>query len=217
MTGLRVVSEAVGPLQSNCVVLYNERTRSAVLIDPGWEAPAVDKAIQHLKLTVKAIILTHVHFDNSLYAGEFKKRYTQRYPPLKIMCHQDDLFLWDRLLTTAKECGAEIPLHFPCRPDETFDSNASWDIDGITLEVFHTPGHTPGSVCLISNTDKIVCTGDTLFANGSGRLDFPEAHKISYKDSIQRLRARCPGYLIYPGHGPVANINESVFDKQTYY
>ncbi|EFO62071.1 Hydroxyacylglutathione hydrolase [Giardia lamblia P15] len=217
MTELRIVSESVGPLQSNCIVLYNERTRSAVLVDPGWEASTIDKTIQHLKLTVKAILLTHVHFDNALYAGEFKKKYIQRYPPLKIMCHQADLFLWDSLLSTAKECGAETPKHFPCRPDETFDNCASWDIDGITLEVLHTPGHTPGSVCLLSDADKIVCTGDTLFANGSGRLDFPEAHRISHEDSIRRLRSRCPGYLIYPGHGPVARINESIPDQQLHY
>lgn len=217
MTELRIVSEAVGPLQSNCIVLYNDRTRSAILVDPGWDAPTIDKTIQHLKLTIKVILLTHVHFDNCLYAGEFKKRYTQRYPPLKIMCHQDDLFLWDKLLPTAKECGAETPSNFPCRPDDTFDSNASWDIDGISLDVLHTPGHTPGSICLVSDIDKIVCTGDTLFANGSGRLDFPEAHRISHEESVQKLRNRCQGYTIYPGHGPVANINESTSNKQLYY
>lgn len=69
-------------------------------------------------------------------------------------------------MSTAKECGAEVPKHFPCRPDETFGSDDSWDIDGITLEVIHTPGHTPGSVCLLSDADKVVCTGDTLLQMG---------------------------------------------------
>jgi hydroxyacylglutathione hydrolase len=181
----------VGMLSTNCYVVSSQKTKDAIIIDPGIdfssEANQIFDYITEGNLKMKLIVNTHGHTDhingNILLQNKYK---------VPICIHR-----LDSLAVEGTEGGFATVL---------LEENCVIEFGDESLKVIHTPGHTPGSICLVGG--KLVFTGDTLFAEGIGRTDFPESSDSDMRLSLQKLE-RLPNYfLIYPGHGPTSIMGE---------
>jgi hydroxyacylglutathione hydrolase len=191
---------AVGALETNCYILGDEKTKQAVVIDPGGDFEIIEEHLKKLKLKVQYIILTHGHVDHIGALGELKKT-TQA----KILIHsKDSAMLYDPNQNLSIFSGDKI---IPIKADRLLEDGDIIQCGGIKLEVLHTPGHTPGGISLL--TDKMIFTGDSLFCGSIGRTDFPGSSFQNLIQSIKdKLLSRDDDYIIYPGHGPSSTIGE---------
>lgn len=168
MTGIEAFP--LGMLQANCYLVYSKSTKDAVLIDPSGDGNNVVNRIKELALNLLQLITTHTHFDHIGGTNFFK----QAFPNVKISCHEADVVVWkgNKMLMKMLSCPENM-FNYPDAPDETFSSDSVITVGDIKLNVIPTPGHTPGGVCFYDESGKILVTGDTLFAGGIGRTDFP--------------------------------------------
>lgn len=178
----------LGPLQTNCYILPGEGGHCLV-VDPGDEADVILRFLEEKKLALEAILLTHGHFD---HVGAVRE-----------LAADTDCRVWI--------CAEDLsqPATMTAGPLFYTDTYAEGDeltLAGLTFRVLHTPGHTPGSVCLRFGED-LFC-GDTLFAGSCGRTDFPGGSPAQMRASLNRL-AQLPGTLrAHPGHGGSTTIAE---------
>ena len=186
----------VGEIEANCYILSSDQTHNAILIDPGDEYPKIKAFLDTKGITPKLIVHTHGHIDHIQADNEFN---------LPVYVHKLDVALLenpDRNLSSFLSHPFNVKA--PIKPVEDQEHIT---LDDIGLEVIHTPGHTPGGICL--KADTIIFTGDTLFAGSVGRTDFPGA---SQKELIQSIRGRLLIFpdttIIYPGHGPRSTIGK---------
>ena len=189
----------VGPLQANCYIVGCEKTRQAVVIDPGDEAQRILRAIQDLGLTATGILLTHAHFDHMAAADDLAQA-----TELPVAVHPDDL----PLLNAG---GGAALFGLPPVPTPSQVTALATDqeiaIGEITLRVLHTPGHSPGHVCFHQPAERIVFDGDVLFASGIGRTDLPGCSHEALMRSINKQLMTLPDdTTVYPGHGPATTI-----------
>ncbi len=189
---------AVGPMMSNCFILGCERTREAVVIDPGDDTDRILLSLADSKLKVKYIINTHGHFD---HVGGNKRM--KDATGADILIHPHDAPMLDITSSSAASIGMRMEDSPP--PDRTIDEGDTITFGDITLEVFHTPGHSPGGISLY--TDDIVFVGDTLFAGSIGRTDFPGGN---YDMLISNVRKKLfllgDDVRVFTGHGPETTI-----------
>jgi len=183
----------VGSLSTNCYIVSSQETKDAIVIDPGLdfssEAKQVFDYIARGVLNVKLIVNTHGHPDHISGDAIFQKEYN-----VPICIHRFDAASLEGLENV--NCPAAILL----------EDGSLIKFGNESLKVMHTPGHTPGSICLLG--ERLVFTGDTLFAGGIGRTDFPGGSDRDMRLSLQKLM-RLPDYfLIYPGHGPSSMMGE---------
>ena len=172
----------VGPFQANCYVLGCEKTREGVVIDPGDEAFRIVREISRQGLTIGHILLTHGHMDHTGAAAELK-----RITGAPVRAHPLDASAAGPGIEKTLEDGLEIP------------------VGRYRLRVLHTPGHSPGGVCLAA--PGAVFTGDTLFAGSVGRTDFPGgSHDLLVRGVREKLFPLGDSTRVYPGHGPATNI-----------
>ena len=175
-----------GSLESNGYIISRMRGGSCYVIDPGYEPKRFIAYIAEQGLAMQGVILTHHHYDR---VGGAEKR--GDYFECPVMMHEQDAFVYrqpvDRLLAD----GDEI------------------DLDGETLRVYHTPGHTRGSICMLSEKSKVVFTGDTIFDTDLGRTDLADG---SPQDMIRSCKAVIDkwsnDYTIYPGHDGAATMKQ---------
>ncbi len=194
---LRILT--VGPLETNCYILGDEESKEAVVIDPGGDFEIIDRELKKLKLTVKYIILTHGHFDHTGALAQLKKT-----TAAEILIHSADasMLFAEQSQPFFLDSGSG-----PCPPDRKLAEGDRIQFGEYTLEVLHTPGHTPGGISL--TTDKMIFTGDTLFCGSVGRADLPGSSYRKLIDSIRtKLLTKSDDYVIYPGHGPESTIGE---------
>lgn len=195
-------SFAVGCLACNCTILACDRTKEAVIIDPGDEKDKILKIVNDNNLQVKYLLHTHAHFDHIGAAGPMKR---EGYG--KIMLHKGDNFLYDALDQQGRMFGFDLP------PKDTVDE-AIEDEDEISfgdhhLKILHTPGHTPGSCSFVLEDEDLLFTGDTLFRRSIGRTDLPGGDFSQIMDSIQgKLLKLDKDYKIIPGHGECTCLSE---------
>ena len=189
----------VGPLQCNCYIVGDPDTKEAIVIDPGDDADRLAESLAEKQLTVTAIVATHAHFDH-IVAAERLRALTGA--PFYLHAEDKPLLAWmqesGRLFL-----GTELP-----PPPEVDTEPREGDLlraGSVDLEVVHTPGHSPGSISLI--TEDAVFSGDTLFAGSIGRTDLPggdaQALLDAVKDKLFRLDA---DLTVYPGHGPATTL-----------
>lgn len=177
---MRIHTVTVGPLGTNCYLAWAEGQDSCVAIDPGFNSAKILAAIQDQGKRLQAILLTHGHFDHVGAVGGL-----QEATGCKVYIHPADLELPGYLTQ------GEIPA------TDHYDENLC--IAGLEMKVLHTPGHTPGSVCLIC--EDVIFSGDTLFALSCGRTDLPGGSYPEIQKSLKRI-ADLPGdYRVLPGHG----------------
>ena len=180
----------VGLLQCNCTILGDEQSREAIVVDPGDDLPRILATLAKHRLTVQQILVTHAHIDHIAGAQQL-----QRLTGAAILYNRRDLPL---VAMAAPEVSApdadltdELPVHIE-------------GIDGVTL---HTPGHTPGSICLYFPSESLLLSGDTLFAGSVGRSDLPGGDGAALIRSIhERLLVLPDPTLVIPGHGESTSI-----------
>ncbi len=190
----------VGPLASNCVVLGDEASRQAVVIDPGDEPGRILEALKAHALTVTRLVLTHGHFDHVAALAQVRSA-----TGAPVAMHPADLPVYERMSEQAAWLGVEAPESAVI--DEELTEGQRLRIGPIEYVVLHTPGHTPGSVSLWFPSERILVSGDTLFRESVGRTDLPGGDSQSITVSIrEKLFPLADDTLVIPGHGAVTTI-----------
>ena len=199
-------TDAVGPFFKNGFVVACDRTKEAVLIDPGDEVAALLDFVSGRELNVRYILLTHAHVDHVTGVPLAKK--TLGVP---IYLHRDDLFLYER----AVQQGIMFGLHVDPLPpvDEFYTSGQVIRFGDCTARPHHTPGHCPGGVCLQvgegGDPGLDLFVGDTLFEGSIGRTDLPGGSHATLLASIRNvLFPFGDAARVYPGHGPATTIGK---------
>lgn len=190
----------VGLLQCNCSIFGDEQTRQAIVVDPGDEIERIQQVLAKHQLTVKAIVITHAHIDH--VAGAAKLRAATGAPVYLNEADREQLEILD---VQANWLGVETP------PVPEIDHNAN---DGTLLHlgqaefhIFHTPGHTRGSISLWIPQENKLVAGDTLFRDSIGRTDLPGGDSHQILASIKaRLLDLPPEAVVIPGHGANTTI-----------
>jgi hydroxyacylglutathione hydrolase len=196
----------VGPLQCNCTILGNEHTHEAIVVDPGADLPRILALLAQHSLTVRRILVTHAHIDHIAGAQQLKQ-----ITGAPVLYNQLDLPLVAMMDVQAGWLGTATPEVLP--PDDDLSHGKNAGIAGIAAEVLHTPGHTPGSVCLHFPEHALLLAGDTLFAGTVGRTDLPGGDAKTLIGSIREHLLPLPeATLVVPGHGyrtTIGNERES--------
>jgi hydroxyacylglutathione hydrolase len=188
----------VGPIMANCFILGCKETLEAAVIDPGDEDERILMTLDDLNLETKYIVNTHGHFDH-VSANKRLKYATGA----RLLIHALDAPMLEKLSTSAAAWGLSAENSPP--PDRTIDEGDTITFGKITLNVLHTPGHTPGGISLY--TDGYVFVGDTLFSGSIGRTDFPGGDFETLRSSIQnKLFVLGDDVRVYTGHGPETTI-----------
>ncbi|MDD5422130.1 MAG: MBL fold metallo-hydrolase [Candidatus Omnitrophota bacterium] len=184
----------VGPLETNCYLVADPATKEACLIDPGADPDILKKALDKNGFRLKFIINTHGHADHIAANDSFDV-------PLYI--HKLDK---DFLADPVKNMSRAFLFNIVSRPAaKLLEDGDKLGLGGLTLEVIHTPGHTPGSISL--KLEDVIFTGDALFQQSVGRTDFPYGDGRALIDSIKkRLLIYSDDTEIYPGHGGPSTI-----------
>lgn len=188
----------VGPLEVNCYIIGSESTRAVFIIDPGDDVARILTVVREGNLSVEGIINTHGHVD---HAGGVKHLQDELGAPYYI--HRAEQPILDALPLQQEQFGlylSGIP-----RPDHHLEHEQILSAGDIRLKVLHTPGHSPGGICL--HTGDVLFTGDTLFAGSVGRCDLPGGDPEKLESSITRHILTLPDSTrVYPGHGPMTTI-----------
>lgn len=203
---LNLISFPVGSYQCNCSILFSEKTREAIIIDPGNDHETILKKIKDLDISVKKLLHTHAHFDHIGRSTEVANA-----TGATMHLHKGDQFLYDMLpqqgLFFGQKVGTPKPLDTFIEDGETF---AFEDEEIKTfLTTLHTPGHTPGSCCFYSEyfDHPMLLAGDTLFQQSIGRTDLPGGDgRLIIKSIKERLLTLPEETNVIAGHGPATNI-----------
>jgi glyoxylase-like metal-dependent hydrolase (beta-lactamase superfamily II) len=197
MLDLKIKSLTLGELNTNCYIIWDKDTLEAWIIDPADEGNLISEEIIREELHLTKIILTHGHFDHILGLLEVKLNF----PQAKIYLHQDDLFLvktvQNRTQHWLKRQVDPVPL-----PDLFYDERDTLKLGKKEFKVIHTPGHTPGSVSLYCQSEKLLISGDTLFNGAIGRTDFKYSDPQKILDSLSKMLTLPEDTKVISGHGP---------------
>jgi len=187
----------VGPLASNCYIVGSESNKEGMIIDPGDEAEVILRNVKDLGLEIRSIVLTHGHIDHIGALKEVKEA-----TGAEVTIHTDEAqALQKQPLSTL--LGLAYPTPLP--PDRLLQDGDSMDIGDVHFLVLHTPGHSPGGICLLGQ--GVVFSGDTLFNYGIGRTDLPGGSHSQLMNSIHtKLMILPDNTVVYPGHGPETTI-----------
>jgi hydroxyacylglutathione hydrolase len=189
----------VGPLACNCYVVGDPATKKAVIIDPGDDADGIAESIAAQGLTVVAIVATHAHFDHIVAAGRLREL-----TGAPFHLHEGDRPLLEWMQTSGRLfLGVELPP--PPEVDATVSEGDEITAGAARLEVVHTPGHSPGSISLVS--EQAVFSGDTLFAGSVGRTDLPGGDMAALVNAVRTKLFGLPEEVpVHPGHGPATTL-----------
>lgn len=173
--------------QSNCYVVTS--AGQSLIIDPGVADPSVLEAVAGTD--VVAVLNTHAHPDHIGGNPQLKRQLD-----VPLLLHEADRAWWRTLL------GDDI------QPDRFIEEGETIEVGDVSLEVMHTPGHCPGQVILLDRDERIVFSGDLIFAGSVGRTDFPGGSDTQMSESLQRLDTLNGDWTIYPGHGPATTLEQ---------
>ena len=186
----------VGTFEVNCTIL--SENGKAWIVDPGQEADRLLALLKERALEPAGILLTHAHFDHIGAIPALQKAF----PDLKVCVHRNDVPVLTHPLN-------RLPPDYPpvARPKNLVALEAGVRPEGLdSLEILETPGHTPGGVCYFFKADKLLLSGDTLFAGSAGRTDLPGGDMATLMASLQKLMRLPDDTLVIPGHGPQTTI-----------
>lgn len=186
---IRVEMHTAGAYRTNTYLFWQEDSKSCCVVDPGYEPEAILQRVSQLGLTVEAILLTHAHFD---HVGGVKAIAADT--DCRVYICPEDLNM-SPMMTSGK-------LYYT----DTYTEGTRLNLAGCDILVLHTPGHTAGSVCLL--TDGLMFSGDTLFAGTCGRTDLPGGSEQQMAASLARLAKLEGDWQVLPGHGPISTLEQ---------
>jgi hydroxyacylglutathione hydrolase len=189
----------VGPLESNCYVIWDAGTLDAAVIDPGGDKGRIRESVSSHGLRVEHVLLTHGHPDHYFVAGDLAREYGA-----EIGMHEADITQVEQGLVIA-ELFYDVSSFVEFSPSKLLGDGDVLSLGQSSIEVTHTPGHSPGGLCFV--TDAGVFCGDTIFAGSIGRTDFPGG---SYEQIIASIKAKLLSMTddtpLHPGHGPSTTV-----------
>lgn len=195
---MHIVQLPIGLLGSNCYLVYDREGGEAAVVDPGMldPQPLLVQMVQR-RVRLKYILNTHGHFDHVAGSSLLEP------PEFGNGIHPADR---DLLMQGggAVQFGLDVPVSAPSNFDLVDGLELALGAD--TLQIIHTPGHTPGSICLYIPDEPGLLTGDTLFAGSVGRTDLPGGSQAELQNSLTRLLRLPEKTRVYPGHGPISSI-----------
>lgn len=198
---ISIVTLPLGPIQTNCYVVGDDTTNEAVVIDPGWDAPAVLAALEKRRWQLRGIWLTHAHFD---HIGAVADLVEATGVPLAL--HPLELPLY-----RAQGGASLFGLHLPPSPEPTvmIKPGEAMTVGNLRFDVYFVPGHTVGHVAFYAAEHKALFSGDVLFCEGIGRTDLPGGDYATLMHSIKSVLFTLPDdTTVYSGHGTTTTLGE---------
>ena len=193
----------VTSFQQNCTLLWDETTGKGAFVDPGGDIDRLCAVATENRVTVEKILLTHGHIDHAGAAAEFATRLAV---PIEGP-QREDAFWIDQLPAQGERFGMPPAQAFV--PDRWLNDGDTVDAAGVTFEVYHCPGHTPGHVVFFQRDLRLAFVGDVLFAGSVGRSDFPRGDHDTLVASIcDKLWPLGDDVTFVPGHGPTSTFGE---------
>jgi glyoxylase-like metal-dependent hydrolase (beta-lactamase superfamily II) len=200
---LNVMIVPVTPFQQNCSLIWNETTKSGVVIDPGGDLDLIRQAIAKAGVRIERILLTHGHIDHAGGAADLR---TELGVPLEGP-HVADRFLLDNLEETAAAYGLSGARDVT--PDRWLQEGEQVTIGGVPFDILHCPGHSPGSVAFVNRDLKFAVVGDVLFQGSIGRSDLPGGdHETLIRSITGKLLPLGDDVAFICGHGPASTMGE---------
>jgi glyoxylase-like metal-dependent hydrolase (beta-lactamase superfamily II) len=200
MIELNIETLPLGPIQTNCYIVWPKGESDCWIIDPGGLSGPIEKIIDEKNLTPKMLLITHGHWDHFLGNRCIK----QKYPEMILAIHTDDA-------PVLPDADKNMSLTFIGKSiisppaDKLLNDGDNLTLGSAVFEVVHTPGHCPGSVCYFcSNSEpNVAFVGDLVFAGGGvGRTDLPNCSEKKLQESIRKIFTKFPAEtILYPGHG----------------
>ena len=204
MGQIEIKSMTLGMVATNCYLIINKETKEALLIDPADNALRISNVIEENVCTLKAILLTHGHFDHIMALNELKKRYN-----VPVYAHEEEE---DVLKQSSLNMSGMIGQIYTTQADIYVKDGEHLKLAGLDIIVLHTPGHTKGGVCYYLPEEKVLMSGDTLFHCSIGRTDFPTGSMSQLVRYVKEQLFVLPDDVqVYPGHDSVTSIG---YEKQ---
>jgi hydroxyacylglutathione hydrolase len=191
----------VGALEENAYLVIEPETRDAVYIDPGEEGDRLIDALRESGARLRAIWLTHGHFDHTGGIAALRRAYD-----VPIYLHPADRPLYDAGGTLAEEFG--LLFDEPPAPDCDLAEGQRLTLGRATFDVLHVPGHSPGQVAFMA--PGVVFPGDLIFAGSIGRTDLPLGDPVQMGESLERATLWDPALAVHPGHGPSTSMRQEL-------
>lgn len=200
MSDFRMKTCVLGQVSTNCYLIYNEKTKEAVIVDPADNAAYILNKCRELGITPTAVLLTHGHFDHILATDDIRRAFH-----CKVYAGMDeDAMLLDPSLNLSGTFGGD---QIGLSADHLLRDGEVLELIGFQWKVIFTPGHTAGSVCYLVESEGVLLSGDTLFADSLGRTDLPTANSAAIIRSIlDKLFVLPEDTMVYPGHGDPTTI-----------
>jgi len=193
---MKVITLIVGELQTNCYLAISEETNKCLIIDPGDEANYISEKVLQQNLKPVAIVATHGHYDHVLAANELQMAFK-----IPFLIHKKDEEILKYMNQSAKWWLKRKIIEKSPKINKFLKENEKISLGKEALIVLHSPGHSPGGICLYNKKNKIIFSGDTLFKDGIGRTDFSYGSPNALEQSLKKLYSKFSGFRLYPGHG----------------
>jgi glyoxylase-like metal-dependent hydrolase (beta-lactamase superfamily II) len=198
---MQIETIIVGQIDTNCYVVFDEESREAIIIDPGDEPDKIAAYIDTENLSPAHIIFTHAHYDHICAAKELKERYQA-----KIVMHKNEMQTYDNTKKLCMSWGYADD-DFP-PPDLLLTENDQVLVGKTCFRVIHTPGHTPGGICL--HGGHLLFVGDTLFQGSVGRTDLPGGNMGQLLQSLKKLSSLDLSTRVLCGHEEETTIGDEM-------
>lgn len=197
---MKIVSLTVGPIMENCYIIYDEQSLEGIIVDPGDEAGRILETVHNLNLTIKYIVNTHGHADHIGANKELGEKLQA-----KLAIHADDAAMLTDPQLNLSVAGYMGRIIISQPADILLHEKDIISFGNCRFKVIHTPGHTPGGICLVG--EDIVISGDSLFAGSIGRTDFPTGSLTDLVSSLkEKIMTLDPAMQVFPGHGGTSVI-----------
>ena len=191
---MKILNFVLGMVGTNCYLVVNEEEKQCILIDPAVYSGEIAEQIRREGLDLRAILLTHGHFDHIMGIDGFRKEF----PEIPVYAHrEEEALLKDASMNASLEFGRQYTFSGAAYAED----GDVLDLAGMQFRVIHTPGHTIGGCCYYLQEEKVLFSGDTLFRESIGRTDFPTGNGGQLMRSIREKLFTLPEETaVYPGH-----------------
>ncbi|ETP67824.1 hypothetical protein G159_15180 [Planococcus glaciei CHR43] len=194
---LKINQMELGPVQTNCYIIANDQ-KECLIFDPGEESGKIVSFLKSKQLKPLAILLTHAHFDHIGAIDDLREIYA-----IPVYLHRLEKYWLSRPNLNGSGKYSMLPDYRMKEADVLLDQEKTLEISSFKMDLFHTPGHSPGSVTFSFGDEGFAIVGDTLFRGSIGRTDLIDGSEKKLLQSIRESLLTLPEHMIlYPGHGP---------------